>query len=308
MFSAVTVHVPVLLDEVVQVFADKGRGRFLDCTLGGGGHTRALLGIDSGNSVVAADRDSAALARMIALVDADVGVSGIKERLTVVESRFAELTNKVVGPFDGILADLGLSTDQLRGGRGFSFSDEGPLDMRMSVDAAVTAHSLVNDTTSSELYSLLRAGGVGGEARVVVEAIQRHRPIQSTEQLADLVAKVVRGADGKHPATVVFQALRIAVNDEFGEIRALLEGAAALMAPQGILAIISFHSLEDTLVTRCMRQWAQGDTAPAGWRGGGEHVVARGTLVTKKAIVPTVDEVVRNPSARSARMRVFRFF
>jgi len=314
MFKENSQHIPVLFDEVMQLFAKRSPGIFLDCTFGGGGHSRGILQLNSQNVVIATDRDSTAVERSRYLSQEHE----LTKRLIVMESRFSELQdcmlkNFIQGPFNGILADLGVSTDQLRGDRGFSFHDNGPLDMRMTPsDSTISAYDIVNNSSVSNLYALLREGGVGKEARQITNAIMRCRPIQSTKELVDCVASVSvssSSSDGKHPATVVFQALRIAVNNEFSEIDALLDLMPKIAAPGALAAIISFHSLEDARVAKRFRQWGQGDTTPANWRGmvKNRSRACLGILHTKNAIVPTQVEIKQNAASRSARMRVFEF-
>ena len=303
-----TTHTPVLLAEVLHYLqADQG-GAFLDCTLGGGGHTKALLDANPNTSVLACDRDGRALER------AKSSLKNYSSRLQIQQSPFSGLL--AVAPaqgFDGLLADLGISSDQLAEGRGFSFQDDTPLDMRMDENSSYSAAMVVNETTPPELFKILKRGGVGREAHSVVAAICQHRPFQTTHQLAEAVAAVVGGRDYHkkvHPATVVFQALRIEVNQELVEIEALLQAAPVLLRRPGRLAVISFHSLEDKLVASTLRQWEQGEQRPALWPGAegrGAGTAPLGRLLTRKAITATSAEVQQNPRARSARLRVFEF-
>jgi 16S rRNA (cytosine1402-N4)-methyltransferase len=302
-----TVHIPVMVREVVELLEATRGGDYLDCTLGGAGHTQAILAASPEARVYALDRDNRAIARAQRTLESDLG------RVTISHGRFSDAGT--VYPdrrFDGVLADLGVSTDQLREGRGFAFSEDAPLDMRMNEADTVTAHDLVNASTEHDLFVLLRKGGVGSEARAVARAIVRERPVATTRALAAIVTRVVppsrgRGGERKsHPATVVFQALRIAVNDEFGEIERLLAAVPALVKPGARTAIITFHSLEDKLVTETMRRWEGGGEFSAQWPGA-YRPEPLGRLVTRKAVVPGEDEVAQNPSSRSARLRVFRF-
>jgi 16S rRNA (cytosine1402-N4)-methyltransferase len=305
--TADSCHISVLRDEIVELLKSKDGGLFLDCTLGGGGHSKAILDSNPENELVALDRDERAVTRAASLLREYSG------RLTVLRSRFGEAEAAVGerrGKFTGIVADLGLSTDQLRENRGFSFNDNSTLDMRMDESQPVTAAAIVNEIEEGELYRILRRGGVGPEARQVVKAIVRGRPFATTKQFAEAVNECLRGRvkPGKKvsPATVVFQAIRIAVNDEFGELEALLSAAPRLAAKGGRLAVITFHSLEDRLTASTMREWEAGDDAPASWRGA-RRSASIGTLVTKKAVTPSEEEMERNASSRSARLRVFEF-
>jgi 16S rRNA (cytosine1402-N4)-methyltransferase len=299
--TGVTRHVPVLLHEVIAGLRVERGGTFLDCTLGGGGHSAALLAANPDVSVVAIDRDARAIARARERF-------GDSQRISLRTGRFGNL-QQLIGSvrFDGVLADLGMSTDQLFEGRGFSFRDTESLDMRMDEGESRTAYELINEGSPVELIRAFKIGGVGREASRIVAEIVRSRPIASGQELAALVGRVVpRTAGGSHPATVVFQALRIAVNEEFEEIDALLSAIPQVMKPGGRLAIICFHSLEDQRVTRQLRRWATGDSAPAR-----RHDIARerplGSLITKQAVEPSRAEIEANPASRSARLRIFEF-
>jgi len=299
------VHVPVLLREVVeQLQAQKG-GMFLDCTFGGGGHTQALLNASPDTWVVALDRDQRALDRALSWS----GRYG--ERLTLIHSPFSRAEQAVGSTkFDGILADLGMSTDQLREGRGFSFTDEGALDMRMDESAPMTAQDFLNSASEREIYLALVEGGVGSTARFLARILVAERPFSSARQLADVVRQSNLGkksASKVHPATVVFQALRMKVNREREEIEALMAAAPRLVkGPGSRLAVITFHSLEDTLVAREMRSWESAGSYPASWRGARDHKKL-GRVSPKKPVCPTDEELGRNPASRSARLRVFEF-
>lgn len=300
MSSKASQHVSVLCNEVVESFVYPGT--FLDLTFGGGGHSKAILQAHEKNVVFAVDRDSHAIGRAQGLIEEFSG------RLHVVKGRFSQAGSFFSGQqFDGVLADLGMSTDQLKGQRGFSFMDDTELDMRMDVEAELTAAEVLNHYARPDLYRVMRDGGIGPRViRPLVEGIVRGRPYRTTAEIVDVIRKVIRRdkEQGGHPATVVFQALRMEVNQELAELRELLAVLPGLVRPQGRIAIISFHSLEDKEVARVMRAWAQGSTVPARLRRGGEQPPI-GRLLTRKAIVPTEDEIERNPASRSARMRVF---
>lgn len=298
-----TRHVSVMKSEIVRwVNAQRG-GYFLDCTLGGAGHTEAILEANPENRVVGLDRDQRALDR------ARERLSRFGERVELIHTPFSDSGKVLKGrKFDGVIADLGLSTDQLFEGRGFSLRDEVKLDMRMDESQSVSADQVVNQIDERELSRLLREGGVGVDSRRYARIIATNRPFETAKQLADLIERSssYRDREGGHPATVVFQAIRMYVNREVEEITSLLEAVPALVNSEARLAVIAFHSTEDQVVTKIMRKWAQGDTRPARLRDGSE-VPALGELLTKKALVPTEDEVHSNPSARSARLRVFEF-
>ena len=256
------------------------KGHFLDCTFGGGGHTQALLEAHPETSVVACDRDPQAIARGRTLEQHYAG------RLTLSNLRFSELQAELEGQqFDAILADLGMSTDHLRSGRGFSFADE-MLDMRMDTSTDLTAAEIVNSYSSSALRSVLRRGGVGKEAGAIASVIVKNRPITSAKMLADLVdaATPFYARKNTHPATVVFQALRIEVNQEFAEIEALLDSCFTLSKPWSRFVFISFHSLEDKLVTRTLRKFGQRNSQPALLAQEHSTTQADGKLITSHAI------------------------
>ena len=299
-----TCHIPVMSAEVVQYLEAEQGGVFLDCTLGGAGHSEALLRANESNIVFAFDRDQSAVVR------AQERLRGFEERVSIERLAFSELGRRLSGrKFNGILADLGVSSDQLKSGRGFSFSDLSPLDMRMDQSSPLSAQVLVNECSQKELYQILKQGGVGREARGVVTAIIHARPIRDTGELAQIVGKAAAGITSKkkiNPATVVFQALRMAVNREIEELEALLDLIPDLAAKQARVVFLTFHSVEDQIVTSRVRKWAGSRSAPANWRGSVDQPVL-GKLVAKKAVVPSTEEVAANPAARSARLRAFEF-
>ena len=298
-----TRHVSVMKAEIVRwVNAERG-GYFLDCTLGGAGHTEAILEANSKNRVVGLDRDLRALDR------ARERLRRFGDRVELIHAAFSGVGKVLEGrTFDGVIADLGLSTDQLFEGRGFSFRDEVKLDMRMDETQFMSADQVVNQIGEKELSKLLRDGGVGVDSRRYARIIFTNRPFETAKQLADLIERSssYRDREGGHPATVVFQAIRMYVNREIEEIKGLFDYLPELVNKSARLAVIAFHSTEDQIVTKIMRRWAQGDTRPARLRDSFE-VPVLGELLSKKAIVPGEEEIIRNPSARSARLRVFEF-
>ena len=298
------VHVPVMLNEVVEALGAKDGGMFLDCTFGGGGHTRAILDAHPNSWVVALDRDARAIERGRAWA------GRYAERLELIHTPFSNLVKASESrAFDGILADLGMSTDQLVEGRGFSFADQGDFDMRMDESEGVTAADFVNAASEREIFLALAEGGVGKNARAIARTLVFHRPFSSARELADAVkgSQLGKRSSSKvHPATVVFQALRMKINNELSEIEKLMEGAPHVSKPGGKLAIITFHSIEDQAVANRMRKWESAGSYPANWRGiRTEKRIGR--VVNRKPIVPSEDEVLRNPASRSARLRVFQF-
>lgn len=296
-------HVPVMVREMLQALEAHRGGHYLDATFGAGGYARAIL--DAGAArVFAIDRDPAAIARARAL-------AAECPRLTVLEGRFGDMV-ELFAPhdacrLDGIVLDLGVSSMQLDvPDRGFSFATDGPLDMRMS-GRGTSAADVVNQADAATLAAILRRYGEEPAARRIARAIVARRaraPIARTRELAELVAGAVGAKAGRiDPATRTFQALRIHVNDELGELERALHAAEALLVPGGRLVVVAFHSLEDRIVKRFLS--ARSDAAPQPSR----HAPAAPTaapawrLSVRRPIRPQPDEVARNPRARSARLR-----
>ena len=278
-------------------------GDYLDCTLGGAGHTQAILDANSKNTVTAIDRDSSAVIR------AEESLSDYKQRVTLRHAAFSDLV-ELFGKesFDGILADLGISSDQLLQGRGFSFEDSSSLDMRMDSSKGMTAAEYINSIDEPELKKILFDGGVGNETKIVCKAIINNRPFNSAKELAKAINKSLQGkisAKRENPSTVVFQAIRIAVNQELKELQSLLEAVPALVKKGGKFAVITFHSLEDRAAARIMKSWEGGEFS-ASWPGEGP-IKTLGKLIPRGAIKPSANEIETNPRARSARLRVFEF-
>ncbi|MCB0330648.1 MAG: 16S rRNA (cytosine(1402)-N(4))-methyltransferase RsmH [Bdellovibrionales bacterium] len=304
MTADATVHVPVLLSEVIRALKPETGGRFLDCTLGGAGHTEAILKSSPDTQVVAIDRDRRALER------AELRLAPYKGRFELHHLAFSELPEvESKGPFKGILADLGISSDQLEEARGLSFREEHPLDMRMNEEDSMTAEDIVNSYSAGQLTGMLRRGGVTRNMKRYVEAIVKGRPFESAQELGEAISNAtpIRDRKERHPATVVFQAIRIEVNSELREIEVLLDLVPRLIAPSGVFACICFHSLEDQVVTKRMRKW-KGAGAPANFPGAEAHAEqSLGKLLTRDAITPSAEEVKANPRSRSALLRVFEF-
>jgi 16S rRNA (cytosine1402-N4)-methyltransferase len=298
-------HLPVLTGPVVELLAPAAPGLVIDATVGLGGHAEALLRAEPGFRLVGLDRDPAALAR------AGERLREYSDRVRLVESAFdqlpAILDRLQLEPPAAILADLGCSSLQLdTPERGFSFQTEGPLDMRMGGDGP-TAAALLENLDWEELVRILRDYGEERHARAISRAIVARRgeaPIRTTGELSRLVRSVVGGGERRiHPATRTFQALRIAVNDELGQLERFLEPAARSLRPGGRIAVIAFHSLEDRIVKHTMRRLAGRCTCPPGLpvcRCNPQEVLR---VVTASPVRPDDDEVERNPRARSARLR-----
>ena len=300
-------HAPVLLEEVLAGLAIRPGGRYCDATFGRGGHTAAILAaIGPGGQVVALDRDPDAIRAGRRRFEGE-------SRLTLVQGSFGALEARVraagvEGELDGVLMDLGVSSPQLdEAARGFSFMQDGPLDMRMDNEAGQGAAQWLAKAGEREIADVLHSLGEERYARRIARALVAARaeaPITRTRQLADLVAAAVPTREpGKHPATRTFQAIRIHVNRELEELEAALPQAVRLLAAGGRLCVISFHSLEDRIVKRFIRREEQGDPVYAGLPEIPPHARPRLERVGA-AVRPGADEVARNPRARSAVLRV----
>jgi len=303
----VNAHTPVLLDEVLDGLAVKADGRYCDATFGRGGHSAAILDrLGPTGRLCAIDRDPEAIAAGRERFAGD-------RRLTLVRGSFGRLEGRVraanlEGGLQGVLLDLGVSSPQLdEARRGFSFMQDGPLDMRMDNESGISAAQWLARATEREIADVLFKLGEEKFSRRIARALVAARsvqPITHTKQLADLVAGAVPTREpGKHPATRTFQAIRIHVNRELEEIEAALPQAVHLLAPGGRLCVISFHSLEDRMVKRFMRREAQGDPIYAELPDVPPHARPRLKLVGG-AVMASEAEVAANPRARSAVLRV----
>lgn len=305
-----TAHVSVLPEEVLAALAPRSGGAYLDATLGGGGHTARILAASAPDGhVLGLDADPAARARVAAQLAAEVQTG----RLAIAAGNFRDLAAIAAAhgfrDFDGILLDLGLSSDQLADqGRGFAFAADAPLDMRFDPTQGESAADLLATRDETALADLIWRFGEERRSRAIARRIVAARataPITRTGELARLVAAAVPGRPGGiHPATRTFQALRIAVNDELGALAAALPQALDRLAPGGRLAVISFHSLEDRIVKHWLRAEARGcvcpPTAPACVCGR----TPRLRDLTPHPIVATAAEIAVNPRARSAKLRI----
>jgi len=296
-------HEPVLLAEVLDLLAPRPGGRYIDATLGLGGHAEAVLRASSPDGrVMGIDRDSSALQQ------ATRRLSAMGDRLEPVWGDFGEMEHlareRGWSEVDGILMDLGVSSPQLDDPtRGFSFQQDGPLDMRMSQSGALTAAEIVNEWPEEEIARILREYGEERYARRIARAICQDRPFMGTASLAGLVARVAGRRERIHPATRTFQALRIAVNDELGALERALPQAVELLAVGGRLVVISFHSLEDRIVKQFMRREASDCICPPRLPVCvcGHQATLR--PLTKKPLVASAEETARNPRSRSAKLR-----
>lgn len=294
-------HIPVLLRPLLAAVAPVA-GTWVDGTFGAGGYARGLLEAGA-DKVIGIDRDPTVFEMAADWADR------YGDRLEMIEGTFSDLDSLAGAPVEGVVLDLGVSSMQLdQAERGFSFLREGPLDMRMSRSGR-SAADLVNEASEEELADILYHYGEERAARRIARAIARHRvveQIKTTSQLAEIVAdQLPRPKPGQsHPATRSFQAIRIAVNDEFGQLAAGLEAAERALKPGGKLAVVTFHSLEDRVVKRYLQLAAS--TGGGGSRYAPERAAEtpRFTLTPKKAIAADPDELAQNPRARSARLRV----
>jgi 16S rRNA (cytosine1402-N4)-methyltransferase len=299
-------HVPVMLAEVLHVLAPRPGAAYLDGTFGGGGYADAILAA-AGCTLWAIDRDPAAIARGAALAARHAG------RLHLIEGRFGDMVELLrargVVTLDGVVLDLGVSSFQIDDpARGFSFRGDGPLDMRMGA-AGPTAADLVNRLPEAELADTLYQFGEERLSRRIARAIVAARaaaPVTTTARLAAIIRSVVPpDRSGIDPATRSFQALRIRVNDELGEIERALAGAAELLGDGGRLVVVAFHSLEDRLVKRFMTEAAGREAAPSRHdpRGLTPRAAPSFRLLTPRPLRPGEAETAANPRARSARLR-----
>lgn len=299
-----TRHVPVLIDEVIDALAILPGERHVDATFGAGGYTRAMLG--KGATVFAFDRDPDAIREGETLVrDGEGRLALIEAPFSAMEVELAELNAL---PVDGVTMDIGVSSMQLdRADRGFSFQADGPLDMRMS-QAGETAADFVNTADEEAIADVLYRYGEEPRSRRVAKAIVAARPLARTGELAAVVRKALgyRPHDKKDPATRTFQAIRIHLNREFDELAQGLEAAERVLKPGGRLAVVTFHSLEDRMVKRFLRE--RSGATPAGSR----HLPAAQAKaepsfeLVGRAVRAGEAEVARNPRARSATLRVAR--
>ena len=297
-------HVPVLLEEAVTALRIREDGTYVDGTFGRGGHGTAILArLGVRGRLLAFDQDPAAHS------------AGARKdhRLELIHDRFSTMTRQLaargIDRVAGVLLDLGISSPQVdEPSRGFSFAHDGPLDMRMDPTRGETAAAWLNGASQEELTEVIQ--GYGEErfakqvARAIVEARGVH-PIRTTRQLAEVVGRAVRTREpGKHPATRTFQALRIFINQELEELAMTLPQTVDLLEPGGRLVVISFHSLEDRIVKRFMRNQSRGDTLPKGVPVRAKDIPAAPMTEIGRAVKPSSAEIAANPRSRSAVMRV----
>ena len=303
-FSDKIGHEPVLKNESVALLAPRDGGAYIDCTFGGGGHSRAIL--ESANCTLTAfdkDRDAAIRAREFA--------KDFPNRFQFIGEPFSKLNELKTSGYVGILMDLGVSSFQLdEASRGFSLRKEGPIDMRMDVSRGFTALELIERTPLFELEEIIRDYGEEPRYKKVAKALKdaaQNGELKNTLDLANLVERVLgRNPRSKiHPATLTFQALRIAVNDELQEIEKALPAAFNILASGGVLAVISFHSLEDRIVKKFFKKMA-GRPEDRFDNSFVQERVKLAEIITRKPITASGEEISQNPRSRSAKLRAIR--
>lgn len=302
-------HYPVMLNEALQFLAIKDGGTYVDGTFGAGGYTKGILEAANTN-VIGIDRDPAAAERATKFT----AIYG--ERFTLIPGTFGNMTNLLAGRdihlVDGIVLDIGVSSPQINEPeRGFSFQKDGPLDMRMSQEG-MSAADVVNTMAADALANIIYELGEERQSRRVASAIAEARtlaPITTTLQLAEIIRRVVRRspADSIDPATRTFQALRMYVNDELGELDRALEAAESILKPNGRLVVVSFHSLEDRIVKNFLRGRSGHNSAPSrhlpSLPGAANDAKPSFKVLTRSAMPPSPEECRANPRSRSARLR-----
>lgn len=282
------IHIPVLLPQTLAVLDPRPGERYLDLTAGYGGHASAVLARTKAPAkATLIDRDEHAVTRLVELF----GESGVE----IIRDDYWAASQQLINgrrQYDVILADLGVSSPHLnQSSRGFSFAHDGPLDMRMDQRQTLSAAMIVNEWPEADIAAVLSEYGEEPKAKQIAGEIVRRRPLSTTAELAEVAAGAWHGYSRVHPATRTFQALRIAVNDELGQLERSLPLWLELLAPNGRLAVISFHSLEDRLVKNFFTERA------------GDRYDAELQLLTKHPITASADEIVSNPRARSAKLR-----
>jgi 16S rRNA (cytosine1402-N4)-methyltransferase len=289
--SAASTHIPVLLEETVEALNVQPGGRYIDCTIGPGGHAAAILENSApGGQLLGIDADPKAIKMARARLDA------YGDSVLLVNQNFANLrsicSKHGFSPVHGILFDLGLSSMQLeKNNRGFSFRHDSRLDMRLSPRQELTAEVIINSSPEDQLAELIRTYGEERYSQKIARHIVHQRPITTSLQLAQTIEAAVGGRRGRiHPATRTFQALRIAVNQELDKLASALEQAVDLLGFGGRLVVISYHSLEDRIVKQFMLKQSRGDRPTL-------------SLINKKVVTPSLAEVHYNPHSRSAKLR-----
>lgn len=305
-------HTTVLLRETVDGLAIKPNGIYVDCTLGGAGHSEYLLSqLNNDGHLYAFDQDQKAIENAKIRLAEYVA----KKQVTFVKANFRELTTELnqlgVTEVDGILYDLGVSSPQLdEAERGFSYHQDAPLDMRMDQDAPLSAYQVVNEYSYHELVKIFFRYGEEKFSKQIARLIERKRtdkPIETTGELVDLIKEAIPAParrKGGHPAKRVFQAIRIAVNDELGAIESSLEQSIDLLSIEGRVSVITFHSLEDRIVKTMFKEFSTPKDMPPGLPVVPEEFQPVLKLVNRKPIIPSEEELQDNNRARSAKLRI----
>ena len=298
-------HTPVMIPEIIQALKAHPGGRYIDGTLGEGGHSKSILNaIEPGGQVLGLDADAEAITvateRLMEHEDAFLAINANFRDIRATALRYEFV------PVHGVLFDLGVSSLQLdRESRGFSFRRSDPLDMRFSFEQQLTAADIVNQYAESELADLIFHLGEDRAARRIAKAIVHNRPVNTSLELAELIEKVSpRRGKRMHPATRTFQAIRIAVNDELSALETSLEQAVSLLGQGGRLAVISYHSLEDRIVKNFIRKQASDCICPPGTPICKCNHLATLKMVSRRPLTPTESEIETNRRARSAKLRV----
>lgn len=281
-------HTPVMVEEIIKLIDPQPGKTIIDATLGAAGHTMELA--KKGARVIGIDRDQ----EIIEIAQSNINKQNLTDKIELKKGEFSKLDELVAREkIDGILFDLGVSSLQLdKSERGFSFMNDAPLDMRMDKELQVTAKDLINGLGRKELHELFTKLGEERYSRRIADAVinaRRLKPIQTTKNLVDIINSVIKKRNKIHPATRVFQALRIAVNDELNELKVALPSALSLLSPGGTCVVISFHSLEDRIVKNIFSE-AEDNFE----------------ILTPKPLTPTPEETSKNPRSRSAKLRAIR--
>lgn len=300
-------HTTVLLEETVAQLPLACGEVFVDCTMGGGGHSERILQLSTGR-LIAIDKDDQAF------LYARKRLAPYADRITFVKSDFHDIKRVIqeqgVVGVDGIVVDLGVSSFQLDDAeRGFSYQKDAPIDMRMDRQAAFSAYDIVNGYDKQALQRVIYEYGEERYGARIADAIIRHRPIETTLELAEVIKQAIPAASrrtGPHPAKRTFQALRIEVNDEIGSLQRALEDMIDVLSPGGVLSVITFHSLEDRIVKNTFRTAEHPCTCPPEFPQCICGKKSKGRVLTRKPILPSEEELERNPRARSAKLRAFR--
>lgn len=299
-------HTTVLLEETVAQLPLACGEVFVDCTMGGGGHSERILQLSTGR-LIAIDKDDQAF------LYARKRLAPYADRITFVKSDFHDIKRVIqeqgVAGVDGIVVDLGVSSFQLDDAeRGFSYQKDALIDMRMDRQAAFSAYDIVNGYDKQALQRVIYEYGEERYGARIADAIIRHRPIETTLELAEVIKQAIPAASrrtGPHPAKRTFQALRIEVNDEIGSLQRALEDMIDVLSPGGVLSVITFHSLEDRIVKNTFRTAEHPCTCPPEFPQCICGKKSKGRVLTRKPILPSEEELERNPRARSAKLRAF---